>query len=165
MLFRSFEFDEVSFSDTILKTPQFNLDDILVAYINKLSSIEYRADLTHNLLPIEDIKGRFSSSIENNEIFKFIKIEVNKREFIVFPFIVIDNEIVEITNKKLYKLFNHTTISEFEDYDKAYNILKDIVIKYSKDNYPKWYESYLTGKDFKPIDLARLNKLHKPSSR
>ncbi len=164
LIYRSPEFDEISFSESILENQKFSLDDILIAYIGKLSSIEYRVDLTLNLLPVEDIKGRFSLAIENNELFQFIKIEVSQRDFIVFPFIVIGDNIVEISNEKLYQLFNNIITSKFEDYDKAYSILKGIVIDCAKNTYPDWYKSYLTGKDFKPIDLTHLNELHEPFS-
>lgn len=164
MFYRSFEFDEVGFPKTILENPKFNLDDILNTYIDELNSIEYRVDLIQNLLPIEDIKGRFSSNIENSELFKSITIKVSQRDFIVFPFIIIDNDIVEISNEKLFKLFNDNINSEFEDYDKAYSKLKSIIIDYARNSHPEWYKSYLDGKDFKPIDITSLNKLYKPSS-
>ena len=89
---------------------------------------------------------------------------MNQRDFIIFPFVVIGDNIVEISNEKLYQLFNNIIISKFEDYDKAYSILKGIVIDCAKGTHPDWYKSYLTGKDFKPIDLTSLNKLYKPSS-
>jgi len=172
LFYRSFEFDEVSFSESMFENSKFNLNDILKAYTHrlstythKLSSINYRENLTHNLLAIEDIKESLSLSIENKNLFQFIKIEVSQRHFIVFPFVVIENNIVEIANKKLYEIFNNMITSKFEDYDEAYNVLKDIIINYAKDKYPKWYESYIAGKNFTPIDLTRLNKLHEPSSK
>ena len=164
LLFRSIEFDEISFSKSILESSKFTLDDILNAYTDKLNSNEYDIEATRNLLPIEKINFNFSPNFENEKLFRFIKIEVNKKDFIVFPFVMIKNSIVEVSNKKMYELFSSLITSKFEDYIEAYSILKDIVIDYAKDNHPEWYESYLTGKDFKPTDLTHLNELYKPSS-
>ena len=165
LLFRSIEFDEISFSKSLLESSKFTLGDILNAYTDKLNSNEYDMQATQNLLPIEKINFTLSPNFENEKLFKFIKIEVNKKDFIVFPFVMIKDSIVEVSNEKMYELFSNLITSKVEDYIEAYSILKDIVIDYAKDNHSEWYESYLTGKDFKPADLTRLNKLHGPSSK
>ena len=91
----------------------------------------------------------------------FIKYD---EEIFLFPYIEDNGRVIEIANIMLFKLVDSFLEINFEKFDKLYNEIKEQILNKAKNSYPNWYKAYERGQSFKPIDLAFLDKLHKPTT-
>ncbi|MGP5336611.1 HD domain-containing protein [Psychrobacter maritimus] len=81
---------------------------------------------------------------------------------IIIPFLKNkDGSIIEIPNEQLVQLANASKEMK-EEICQVYTDIKLFIINKTKEENSDWYKAYFKGKDFEPIDLSQLDKLHEP---
>ena len=116
-----------------------------------------------NFIPLTKIDVNLVNQLGKEIIHSNLKLNFRNIDYILIPYLKIGDSIVEISNNKIFEMFNSNINTNFEDFSLSYEALKNIIVDYAKINKKEWYKSYLIGKDFKPIDLTRLNESFKPS--
>lgn len=142
---------------------QFDLDRILIERTLKLDSNVLIVGILENFIPLTKIDVNLVNQLGKEIIHSNLKLNFRNIDYILIPYLKIGDSIVEISNNKIFEMFNSNINTNFEDFSLSYEALKNIIVDYAKINKKEWYKSYLIGKDFKPIDLTRLNESFKPS--
>ncbi|WP_201511452.1 HD domain-containing protein [Psychrobacter alimentarius] len=136
----------------------FDLDRILVEEPSKFDSSILTLNIVKNFIPLEKIDVSLIDKLGGEISISNLKLSFGNTDYILIPYIKIKGNIIEISNDQIFKIFSSNTDIDFNQFSLSYEALKNIIIDYAKTNKKEWYKSYLTGKDFKPIDLTRLNE-------
>ena len=131
--------------------------------MKKINGEDFDRGSLECLINSDNLDLRFIPEDCREKISSGLKIESDDIDFIVFPYISIDEKIIELDNKYLFELLQSHITKNYSSFDESYSFFKDSIITLAKEKFPDWYEAYIIGKDFKPLDLTHLDKLHKPT--
>jgi hypothetical protein len=163
MLIQSAEFDESALKNTSIDSKLIDIKDILKEFVKKINGEGFDRGLLDCLINFDNLDLKFIPEDCREKISSGLRIESGDIDFIVFPYISIDEKIIELDNKYLFELLQSHITKNFSSFDESYSFFKDSITTLAKEKFPDWYEAYIIGKDFKPLDLTHLDKLHKPT--
>ena len=164
MLIQSTEFDESAPKNIDINSKPLDIKNILEEFVKKISGEAFDRGLLECLINSDNLDLSFIPEDRKEDISNGLKIESGDIEFIVFPYISIDEKIIELDNKYLFEILQSHITKNYSSFDESYSFLKDSIVNLAKASFPDWYEAYINGKDFKPLDLTHLDKLHKPTT-
>ena len=151
IFFQSSEFDKKEEAE-LVKPTKLDLDDILTTVFTTHESL-----IPYNILDHD-------AFIINTKIdLKNIKVNVNNDDFIVFPYVIYTEKIIEIEDEKLEMLCKPFLTMDNTNFQETYRLFKEAIVNRIQANYPEVYDAYLNNRDFKPLDLKPLNKLYEPT--
>lgn len=151
IFFQSLEFDKKE-EPEVVKPTKLDLDDILTTMFTTQES----------LIPY-DILDHDSFIINTKIDLKNIKVNVNNDDFIVFPYLIYTEKIIEIEDEKLEMLCKPFLTMANTNFRETYRLFKEAIVNRIQANYPEIYDAYLNNRDFKSLDLKPLNKLYEPT--
>lgn len=129
----------------------------------KYKHIEMPSSLLRQIIELEHsyiANSFFNDSIKSN--LKNILAKDCVKGIIIVPFLNNkDGSIIEIPNEQLVQLANASKEMK-EEINQVYTDIKLFIINKTKEENSDWYKAYLKGKDFEPINLSQLDKLHEP---